>query len=72
MIEYIDDARFDEFFDRIEIHDHPGCRAVRLQGSAHRDFEAIRMSVHAGAFPGVMRQDMSGLEAEVLANLHIV
>jgi hypothetical protein len=70
VIEPLDDRRFDDRRDLIEVDDHALRRAGCLQRSVDGDLKPVRMPVKAAALPRVMREHVCGLEPELLANLH--
>jgi hypothetical protein len=70
VIEAVDDVRAHDRREVVEIHDHPGRRAARLQRPRNGDLEAIRVTVQASALSGVERQDVRRLEPERFTNDH--
>ncbi len=70
MIEPLDDVRSHDRRERIEIHDHAGGGAGRLEGAGNGDFDAIRMPVQARALPRMVRQHVRRLEAEGFSDDH--
>ncbi len=70
MIERLDDFCPHLPFDSIEIFDHTPGRTVVFKRAADSDVEPVRMTVQASAFALVVRENVRGLESEVLSYLH--
>ena len=70
MVEYVDDVRSHDCLQRIKILNHTASRPLRLNRTADRDLESVRMAVHPSALAGMVRKYVSRFKAEVLANLH--
>ncbi len=57
--------------DSLEILDHASRRSSAAYRAAYRHLESVGMPMQPRTFPGVKRQRVRGLEAEMLANLDL-
>lgn len=70
MIQPLDDVRFDDGRDLVEVDDHPRCGTGFAQLARDGDVDAIRVPVQPPALPGVVRKHVRRFEPELFANLH--
>jgi len=70
MIEHVDRVFAHDRFNGVEILDHAASGPVILDWAADGDLEPVRVTVHPGAFAGMVRKYVSRFKAEMLANLH--
>jgi hypothetical protein len=70
MVQFADDRFLDDARDGVEVLDHPGRRAAPVEWPLEGDLEPVRVPVKARALPGMVREHVSGLEREGLADLH--
>lgn len=69
MVQPLEDPRPYDRAYLLEVGDHSARRTAGVQWPRERDVEPVRMTVKARALAGMVRQHVSGFEAELLTNL---